>query len=83
MYYCENPHLFRYKFKHTYAFAIYYGMNAQIMVSQCNATHLIDQALESTVLNIGEQLLQSNLSRLWTLVGEPHDRPFLFSSKVR
>ena len=50
---------------------MYYGKKAKIMASQCEATHLIDYNLETTILDAVEQLLLSNLSTPLALVCEP------------
>ena len=57
-------------------------MNAQIVAATCSATHLIDYESKSTILDVEEQLLLSNLPRPWTLVCESDNRslPFLYKS---
>ena len=78
MYYSEHLHLFRQWFEHICVLAIYYGINAQIMTSKCNANYLTVSDSEPTVWGTEEQHLLFILLSPWTLVCEPDYRPFWY-----
>ena len=79
MYYCEYAHLLKKHTEHTCMSAIYYDQSSDIKANKCKTIVMFDTLPESTILDISDILILSNLQKPWTIVCKDVDRMFILN----
>ena len=74
-YYCQNSYLLRQRTQHMCESAIYYKMDAKMILKHCQMKFTANVEFSPKVLDAGETMVLFNLLRPWILLSAQEKRP--------